>query len=141
MPASVLTSKQNPAARSVFAAFGDWMRKRKLARQNLRGLDDSDNYEVMRVARDIGLSPIELRRMIRLGPDAAKQLPTRMTTLHLDADALAKSKPGVMRDMQRLCATCASKKRCQRDLTRDPENRVWRQYCPNAGTLVELQIG
>jgi hypothetical protein len=32
-----------------------------------------------------------------------------------------------------------SKKQCQRDLARDPENSVWRQYCPNEGTLVALQ--
>ena len=42
-----------------------------------------------------------------------------------------------LREMMNL--GCGSKKQCQRDLARDPENPVWRQYCPNEGTLVALQ--
>ena len=40
-----------------------------------------------------------------------------------------------MRDMQRLCSSCVSKKRCQLDLMLVPDDPHWRQYCPNAGTL------
>lgn len=42
-----------------------------------------------------------------------------------------------LREMMNL--GCGSKKQCQRDLARDPENPVWRQYCPTEGTLVALQ--
>lgn len=42
-----------------------------------------------------------------------------------------------LREMMNL--GCGSKKQCQRDLARDPENSVWQQYCPNEGTLVALQ--
>ena len=98
-----------------------------------------DSAEVALIASDIGLSPRDLRRMVMLGPDSAKLLLRRMAVLHLDADALVESEPGVMRDLQRLCSTCASQKRCKRDLARDPENLAWQQYCPNEGTLVALQ--
>jgi hypothetical protein len=62
-----------------------------------------------------------------------------MDALHLDADALAKSEPSTMRDLQRLCSSCVSKKRCQRDLLLVPDDPMWRHYCPNADTLDALQ--
>jgi len=139
MPASTLIKKQYSVANSVFSALSDWVRKRKLIRQCRQKLDECDSYEIARMARDVGVSPHDLRRMVKLGPDAAKQLLSRMDALHLNGDALSRSKPGVMRDLQRLCSTCASKKRCQRDLAHDPENPFWRQYCPNESTLVALQ--
>lgn len=73
------------------------------------------------------------------GLDAAKLLLCRMAALHLDEKAVAKSKPIIMRELQQLCTTCASQKRCKRDLANSPENPVWQQYCPNAGALVALQ--
>jgi hypothetical protein len=126
-----------PAFDSLITAFRDWTRNRRLDRQSR--LDGCDSYEIARIAREVGLSPKELRNLSKLGPDAAKPLLDRMSALHLNPDALAKSDPGTMRDLQRLCSSCASKKRCQRDLIHDRDNAVWRQYCPNAGTLDALQ--
>jgi hypothetical protein len=139
MPASTLLKKQYSVANSVFSALSDWVRKRKLIRQCRQKLDECDSYEVARMARDVGVSPHDLRRMVKLGPDAAKLLLSRMDTLNLNGDALSRSKPGVMRDLQRLCSTCANKKRCKRNLAHDPKNPFWRQYCPNESTLVALQ--
>jgi hypothetical protein len=78
--------------------------------------------------------------MSKLKPDAAKLLLDRMAALHLDPGTLAKSDSSTMRDLQRLCSNCASKKRCQRDLIRHRDDPVWRQYCPNAGTLDALEF-
>jgi hypothetical protein len=102
-------------------------------------LDQCDSHEIANIAKDAGLSPNDLRRMAKLGPDAAKLLWNRMEALHLDAEAICKSEPAMMRDLQRLCSNCASKKRCQRDLIHDPNDPAWRQYCPNAFTLEVLQ--
>ena len=121
---------------SLIAAFRGWAGNRRL---DLR-LDECASYEIARIARDVGLSPSELRRMSKLKPDAAKLLLDRMAALRLDPASLAKSDPSTMRDLQRLCSNCASKKRCQRDLTRYRDAPVWRQYCPNAGTLDALQF-
>ena len=133
--------KSYPLFESVFATFGDWLTKRRKIRESRRQIVHCDSNEVARMARELGVGPSELRRMTQYGPDAADLLPVRMAALHLDADALECSMPGVMRDLQRLCSTCVSKKRCQRDLEHDPENPVWRQYCPNKGTLAALQDG
>jgi hypothetical protein len=124
---------------SVIAAFREWVRNRKLIRQCRQRLDACDKNEIARIARDVGLSSSDLREMAALGPDAAQQLLDRMAVLHLDADALAKSEPSTMRDLQRLCSSCVSKKRCQRDLLLTPDDPMWRHYCPNAGTLDALQ--
>ena len=140
MLASTLIRKQYSVANSVFSALSDWVRKRKLIRQCRHKLDECDSYEVARMARDVGVSTHDLRRMVKLGPDAAKLLLSRMDALHLNGDALARSKPSVMRDLQRLCSTCGNKKRCKRNLAHDPKNSVWQQYCPNESTLVALQI-
>jgi transposase-like protein len=139
MPVSALIRKQYSVANSVFSPLRDWMRKCKLIRQCRQQLDECDSYEVARIARDVGVSPHDLRRMVKLGPDATKLLLSRMDALHLNGDALARSEPDVMRDLQRLCSTCANKKRCKRNLAHDSKNPVWRQYCPNESTLVALQ--
>jgi hypothetical protein len=140
--ASMLASspaKTNPPSSSFIAAFRDWVRQRKLLRQCRRRLDACDKSELARIARDVGISSADLRQMSERGPGAAKLLLDRMAVLHLDADALAKNDPTTTRDMQRLCSSCVAKKRCQRDLLLTPDDPMWREYCPNAGTLGELQ--
>ena len=124
-----------PVFDSLIAGFRDWTRNRRFG---LR-LDECDSYEVARMAREVGLTPRELARMAKLGPDAAKLLLDRLAAMHLDPEALSKSAQSTMRDLQRLCASCVSKKRCQHDLINDRYNPAWRQYCPNAGTLDALQ--
>ena len=131
--------KTYPAFNSFLTAFRDWARHRKLIRQCRQRLDACDSQEIERIARDVGLSPSDLRHMAELGPDAAKQLLDRMALLHLDPDALAKSEPNTMRDLQRLCSNCESKKQCQRDLLLASDDQAWRHYCPNADTLDTLQ--
>jgi uncharacterized protein YjiS (DUF1127 family) len=131
--------KRYPVLDSIVAAFGDWVRKRRQIRQLGQRLDQCVCYEIANLARDAGLSPNDLRRMAKLGPDAAKYVLERMTALHLDAEAIAKNEPATMRDLQRLCSTCASKKQCQFDLLLVPDDPNWWRYCPNAGTLAALQ--
>ena len=128
-----------PVFDSVLATFGEWRQKRRQIRQSRQRLDQCDSHEVARIARDIGLSLQDLQDMVKLGPDAAKLLHRRMAALHLESDAVTKSVPGVMRDLQRLCSICASKKQCQRDLACNPDHPVWWQYCLNVGTLTALQ--
>jgi len=113
--------------------------KSKVIRQCRQQFDGTDSYELTRIAKDVGLSPSELRQMAKLGPNAVKQLLDRMAALRLDPEVIAKTAPITMRDLQRLCSACARKKLCQRDLILDRDDPVWRQYCPNAGTLGALQ--
>jgi hypothetical protein len=138
MTASATSGKSFPSLHSMFSAFGAWMAKRRQIRQCYMRLEQCDSAEIAAIAKDVGVTPRDLRRMARLGPDAAKLLYQRMGALHLDANALAANEPGVMRDLERLCSTCASKGRCQRDLVHDKDDPVWQQYCPNEDTLLAL---
>jgi hypothetical protein len=128
-----------PILNSVMVAFRNWVRKRKLIRQCRLRLDECDGYELACIAKDVGLSASELRSMVRLGPDAASLLLDRMTALRLDAEAAAKNGYSTMRDLQRLCSSCESKKRCKHDLALKRDDPEWLQYCPNSGTLAALR--
>lgn len=124
---------------SFVSALGGWLRKRRSIRQNRQSFGEWSDYEVARIAQDVGLSSQDLHEMMQLSPDAAKLLLRRMSALQLDADELSKSEMNVMRDLQRICSTCGSKRQCRIDLSDDPDNPVWRRYCPNEDTLTELQ--
>ncbi len=93
---------------------------------------------VERMARDVGVSASELRRLASLGPDSADLLLRRMKALDLDPNEVSRATPEAFRDLQRTCSMCESHRRCARDLARDSAVPVWKDYCPNAATLVAL---
>jgi len=103
-------------------------------------LDRLSGSELQILAQDVGLSGPGLRAIADGNPDAAALLPRRMAALDLDPEELARSMPETSRDLQRVCSSCKSYGRCQRDLDRGPADAVWTYYCPNAPTLQELQI-
>jgi hypothetical protein len=43
-----------------------------------------------------------------------------------------------MRDLQRVCTVCGSKRRCAHELAKNPSDPAWQKYCPNATTLAAL---
>jgi hypothetical protein len=131
--------KTYPALSAFVAAFRDWRRQRWLLCQNRVRLDACDRHEVDRIAHDLGMSSSELCNLSDKGPNAAEEVLDRLNALHLDAKAIATSEPATMRDLQRLCSKCPSKRRCRHDLLLCPDDPVWRQYCLNADTLDDLK--
>ena len=103
-------------------------------------LESCGRDEVGRIAQDLGLLPSDLRALVSHGPSEGNLLQRRMAALHLDEDELARSEPATLRDLQRVCTTCGSPRRCARDLKREPDavSQDWRDYCPNSGTLDAL---
>ena len=102
-------------------------------------LDRIGDAELSRIARDVGVSMAELGEMTQLGPDAADLLPRRMQAIDLDFEAVGRDKPNALRDMQRLCAQCSRKGRCEHDLRADPAGPSWQSYCANSTTLRALK--
>jgi len=92
-------------------------------------------YEVERMARDLGMPPSELRKIANHGPEAADLLLRRMAELNLDNKEVAATAPGTFQDLQRLCTLCESHRQCARDLGRDPADKAWEDYCPNVAML------
>jgi hypothetical protein len=94
--------------------------------------------EVERLARDMGVSASELRKLARLDPNAAALLPRRMAALDLELNEVSREEPGSYHDLQRVCAMCETHKQCARDIARDPADAAWEGYCPNVATLRAL---
>ena len=91
-------------------------------------------------ARDVGLSRSDLRIIAAKRPDAADQLNLRLEALHLDRAAMLRTDPLVVRDLERVCTMCGSKRQCRRDWILHPTDEIWRTYCPNAPSLDALKI-
>ena len=129
-------SSPQPEGWRPIARLVQWWR----TRSELADLECCGSAEVDRMARDLGMSASELRELASHGPNAAELLNRRMAALRIDPEHVGALDPFMLRDLQRLCTTCTSRKRCARDLA-DPagdlaQNRQdWPDYCPNAATL------
>jgi hypothetical protein len=97
--------------------------------------------EVARIARDVGVSRADLSILAGKWPDAADLLYWRMNEIKLDRMEITRADPQVMRDLQRVCTVCGSKRRCEHELTKNPSDPAWEKYCPNATTLSALAAG
>jgi len=94
--------------------------------------------EVERIAKDVGISASQFRRLASLSPESADLLRRRMAALQLDRNEVATVEPRTLRDLQGVCTMCESHRRCARDLARDVAIPAWKDYCPNAATLIAL---
>jgi hypothetical protein len=121
-----------PLEVSMYQRFLKW----RANRGRLTELNNLQEGELSRIASDVGVSPAELRSLAATGTGSADLLPRRLESLGLDADEIADATPGPLRDMERVCSFCGSKRRCAHDL--DLIGPPWPAYCPNAGTLREL---
>lgn len=132
---------QQPAYLSVepiLNAIADWIKRYRYA-IGLRGeLADCGPEEVKSMARDIGVSPDQLRELASKGPNAANLLQKMLLALHVDPKALADIDPRTMHDLQRLCITCSHKKQCKHELAAGTAATTFREFCPNAITLDAL---
>ena len=111
-----------------------WKNSRQRQRQAAE-LGNLDPGELKRIARDMGLTGADLRRLAKSGPHAADLLRERLAQLDLDPDHVELA---VLRDLQRCCSECESKGRCAHDLRERPESSEWHRYCPNSSTLDAL---
>jgi hypothetical protein len=132
VPANV---NERPALiRKLASLWRDWTSGRPAASE----LQWCGPAETKHMARDVGLSSADLCVLAGKWPGAAAPLTERLKQLELDAADITQAKPQVMRDLQRVCSLCASKRTCEHDLARRPSNARWQDYCPNATTLTAL---
>src|SRR5262249_18429377 len=121
-----------PLVEAALNAIADWVTNYR----NAIGLKDEFGMcgpdEVMRMAKDIGVTPSQLRELVRKGADSVKLLKGLLAALHVDPKIIADMDPLVMREMQWLCITCNNKKRCQHELAKGAAIEHFHEYCPNA---------
>jgi hypothetical protein len=72
-------------------------------------------------------------------PDLAYELKLRLEAPELHRAAVLKHDKLLMRNLERICATCDSKTQCSRDWIVHPNDSVWRSYCSNAPALDALK--
>jgi transcriptional regulator with XRE-family HTH domain len=132
-------SKPSSLVEGLVITFSDWLRHRR----ELNELRQLNTSEFDRIAGELRVSPGDLTDLVRQGPHAADELPKLLKVLGIDEDALARSQPLVLRDMERVCALCASKGECDRDLAAGTSAEHYEGYCLNASTieLLDQQAG
>ena len=118
---------------AVWRVLSDWVRG-----PSVPGVSCCGEEEIERIARDVRMTPDELRAVAKRGPGAADLLLERMAALDLDPAEVAQVGPETFRDLQRVCSLCESKRCCVRDLAHDATAPQWQDYCPNAQTLMAL---
>ena len=121
-----------------FARFARWWQNWNGRRKARLDLDYCGAVEMERIARDMGVSGADLSILAGKWPDAADLLYWRMNEVHLDRKEITQLEPEVMRDLQRVCTVCGSKRRCKHELAKNPSDPDWQRYCPNATTLSAL---
>ena len=118
--------------------LGRWWRSWSRQRTGLAELESCGAAEVEHIARDLGMSRPELSILAGKWPDAADFLFQRMEQVDLSRAELARAEPQVLRDLERVCTLCGSKRKCEYDLMVHPSLPVWTEYCPNAPTINAL---
>jgi len=127
-----------PNQRSPVQVFADWWRDWKRSRSDASELACCAERDVARIAGDLGVSTFELQALARQGPETADLLLRRMAALDLDSGEVAEIEWPTFLDLQRVCTMCGDKRRCAHDLSRDPNDTAWVDYCPNVATLKML---
>ena len=123
--------KPYPVVGRVVDIFGEWLRHRR----ELREMREMDAANLGQIASELRMTSADLEALVRQGPHAADELPKMLTALGIDQDALARTEPLVLRDMERVCAMCSHKRRCDRDLAAGIAAVHYEAYCANAPTI------
>jgi len=118
--------------------LADWWRSWNGSRRAMVDLNACGSVEMERIARDVGVSGADLSILAGKWPDAADMLYWRMNEIKLDRMEITRADPQVMRDLQRVCTVCGSKRRCEHALANNPSDPAWQKYCPNATTFLAL---
>ncbi|HVX92294.1 MAG TPA: hypothetical protein VG985_03630 [Xanthobacteraceae bacterium] len=134
-----------PIVEPVLDRIARWCRGEN-AREHLTVLDTLNRAELAQLAEDMRVSTMQLRLLLSCSPGLAEFLARhmavllahRMEALHIDADDLARADPKLLQALRRRCAACDCRARCEQDLLHDPQDPVWRDYCPNAQVLEAL---
>ena len=114
--------------------LGKWLKHR----QEIREIRNFSSAEFASIARELCVTPADLDRLVRKGPDAVRELPKLLKALDIDEMALSRTEPLVLRDMERVCAFCQRKARCGHDLDAGTLAQDYLGYCPNAPTIAAL---
>ena len=127
----------NALVETAFEAIADWVSNYRSAIGFNSELAMCGPDEVMRMAKEIGVTPSQLHELAK-GPIDANLLKSMLVALKVDPEILADMDPLIMRELKWLCITCGNKKRCEHELAKGTAIEHFREFCPNAVSLEEL---
>ena len=127
-------SNPYPVIDMLMNSFGEWLKHRR----ELNELRQLNTFEFDRIASELRVSSTDLNELVRHGSHAANELPKLLKLLGIDQEALARTQPLVLRDMQRVCSVCATKGECDRDLAAGTAAEHYEGSCLNAPTIKAL---
>ena len=113
--------------------FGDWLKHRR----ELNEMREMDAANFDRIAGELRMSSADLEALVRQGPHAADELPKMLKALGIDQEALARTEPLVLRDMERVCALCSHKRQCDRDLAAGTAAAHYEEILPPTRPTIE----
>jgi hypothetical protein len=125
----------HPIVDRVINVCGNWLTHRR----KMREMRELDSAAFDAIAHDLRMTPADLDTIVREGPRAADELPRVLEVLGIDAAALSRSEPAVLRDMKRVCISCERKVQCNNDLEIGVSARDYEDYCLNAQTMNALR--
>jgi len=127
--------QQYPTVGPLIVAIAAWYRKWRHESETAN-LETWLPGDVERIARDIGVTVADLHALERT--EQPLLLPRMLDALKIDAAELARTQPAALRDLQRVCSMCDSKRRCKSELAASDAARTYEGFCPNALTLKTL---
>jgi hypothetical protein len=126
--------KSYPVVEKLINTFDNWLKHR----QEISEIREFDTAEFARIARELGVTPNDLDTLVRRGPHASEELPKLLTALGIDEKTIARTMPLVLRDLERVCASCQHKRRCDHDIAAGTSEQHYEEYCDNAVTIKSL---
>ncbi len=119
--------------------FIGWLRSITAKFAGSNGLQRLNREEFEQIARDLNLSTAELDALSRKGNSSGDLLEKRLAAFGLSQDQVRNRHPEVLRDLQRVCGSCASTSRCASEFKQPNPAADRSDYCPNTQTLQALQ--
>ncbi|MGP9813958.1 hypothetical protein ACTZWT_20800 [Rhodopseudomonas sp. NSM] len=131
MPAN---SRPYPFVDRLIETFADWLKHRR----DVSEMCQFDAAEFSRIAHDLGVTSTDLDELVRQGPHKVEELPLLLKALGISEEAIARTQPLVMRDLERVCALCRHKSECDHDIADGSLADHYQAYCANKVTLDAL---
>jgi hypothetical protein len=126
--------KPYPIIDKLINRFDSWLKYR----QEIREMREFDTGEFARIAHELGVTPDDLDTLVRRGPHAIEELPKLLRALDIDEKTIERTLPLVLRDMERVCASCQHKRQCDHDIVAGTSGQHYEEYCENAATINSL---
>jgi hypothetical protein len=127
-------ARQYPVVEAVIDRFARWLKHRREIAKSC----NCNSEEYARIAHDLNISTAELNTLVRRGAHASDELTKMMAALCIDAEAIRRVEPMVLRDLERVCSLCEHKRQCAHEVAACKAAEDYTEFCPNADTLTAL---